>query len=209
MVVLFQTNTFAIIGSSKNQIDLQHSLSHTQPFLLFSFFSSFHSCPILNKLQAGHYAMRSPLCLQQLHCAVDLGIPVTVCNIFAGIMPDFMEEALQGATFVDFVPSFMPATVERGQASFENSFEEMVATLVCNEQKYVDELPVKMSNMIGRSDAFNLSVIQDKPFCLIAHGGCHREFSNVVKEELERHRIACVSVSDTEVAEKGTYFWSL
>ena len=101
--------------------------------------------------------MRSPLCLQQLHCAVDLGIPVTVCNIFAGIMPDFMEEALQGATFVDFVPSFMPATVERGQASFENSFEEMVATLVCNEQKYVDELPVKMSNMIGRSDAFNFN----------------------------------------------------
>ena len=49
---------------------------------------------------AGHYAMRSPLCLQQLNSAVDAGIPITVCNIFAGIMPDFMEDALQGATFV-------------------------------------------------------------------------------------------------------------
>merc|ERR1712166_1334331 len=60
---------------------------------------------------AGHYAMRSPLCLQQLNSAVDAGIPITVCNILAGIMPDFMEDALQGATFVDFVPSFMPATI--------------------------------------------------------------------------------------------------
>ena len=48
---------------------------------------------------AGHYAMRSPLCLQQLNCAMDAGIPVIVCNIFAGIMPDFIEETLKGELF--------------------------------------------------------------------------------------------------------------
>ena len=139
---------------------------------------------------AGHYAMRSPLCLQQLNSAVDAGIPITVCNIFAGIMPDFMEDALQGATFVDFVPSFMPATIERGQASFENSFEEMVQCLRKNEKIYTDELPGKMSRMIGEdADAFALEQVDGKFFVLLSHGGKHREFATTMKMELEQNRL--------------------
>ena len=99
---------------------------------------------------AGHYAMRSPLCLQQLNQAVDLGIPIVVVNCFAGLMPDFMEEALAGACqSIDFVPSFLPQTVERGQASFENSFQKLVTVLRCNEEMYLSALPDKMTSMIG------------------------------------------------------------
>ena len=141
---------------------------------------------------AGHYAMRSPLCLQQLNCAMDAGIPVIVCNIFAGIMPDFIEETLKGATFIDFVPSFMPATIERGQASFDNSFEAMVEVLHVNEKKYVDALPVKMTHMIGEdADAFALEQVDGKFFVLVSHGGNHREFATTMKHELEQSRMWC------------------
>ena len=81
----------------------------------------------------------------------------------------------KGATFIDFVPSFMPATIERGQASFENSFEEMVNVLQINEKKYVNALPIKMAHMIGEdADAFALEQVDGKFFVLVSHGGVHR-----------------------------------
>ncbi len=125
---------------------------------------------------AGHYAMRSPMCLRQLRQAVDHKIPIVVANCFAGVMPDFMEEALQNAsTFVDFVPSFMPQTIERGQASFENSFTELVNVMRMQEQHYVNALPEKMTSMIGQdADAFALEQVDGKFFVLMSHGGVHR-----------------------------------
>ncbi len=141
---------------------------------------------------AGHYAMRSPMCLSQLHSAVDNNIPIIVANCFAGMMPDFMESALSNATFINFVPSFMPQTIERGQASFVNSFEKMVNILRINERKYIDGLPRKMTSMIGQdADAFALEQVDGKFFVLLSHGGVHTEFAMTMKHELEQSRLWC------------------
>ena len=81
------------------------------------------------------------------------------------MMPDFMESALSNASFINFVPSFMPQTIERGQASFVNSFEKMVNILRINERKYIDGLPRKMTSMIGQdADAFALEQVDGKFF---------------------------------------------
>jgi hypothetical protein len=86
----------------------------------------------------------------------------------------------------------MPATVERGQASFENSFEEMVTVLRDNEKRHVEALPVRMEHMIGEdADAFALEQVDGKLFVLLSHGGIHREFAITMKHELEQHRMWC------------------
>ena len=139
---------------------------------------------------AGYYSMRSPLCLQQLSHAVEAGVPIVCVKIAQGMMPPVIEECLHGATFVDMFASFMPNTVERGQASFENSIDELVDILRAKEEAYVAEQPRKVAAQIGEdADAFALEQVDGKFFVLVAHGGKHPEFATTMKHELEQHRL--------------------
>jgi hypothetical protein len=150
---------------------------------------------------AGHYSMRSPLCLQQLSAAVDARVPIVVIKVAQTVMPPVIEEALgmngqgkrNGSTrFVDFTSAFMPNTLERGLVNFETRMDELAPMLRRIESEYIERLPAEMTSMIGEdADAFALQQVDGKFFVLLAHGGKHREFATNLKMELEQHRLWC------------------
>ena len=150
---------------------------------------------------AGHYAMRSPMCLQQLSAAVDAQIPIVVIKVAQTVMPTVIEDALgmngmgkrnRSTHFLDFTSAFMPNTIERGLINFETRMDELVPLLRRMEGEYIERLPAKMTSMIGEdADAFALQQVDGKFFVLLAHGGKHREFATNLKMELEQHRLWC------------------